>query len=394
MKDYTEKCKTPYVSVVMPVYNVEQYVGKAIESILNQTFSEFEFIIVDDSSTDNTWNIIQSYSDKRITAIQNKNNIGNYPSRNKGMKLAKGKYIAVMDGDDIAVPERIEKQFLYLEANPDIIALGSDFITSQKKREGVMSKSEDLCFGLLRTVSILHPSLMVRTDIINSLGGYNEEYKYASDYNLFCSLALIGKIENLPDVLMIYRVHKNQISSDKKNEQEKYSSVIRKKYQKSFIDKYKSEEQDSANMLELSFPEIGLSVCYYTYAKHFNQDKYKVLADSTIDVLYKVITVDTPVCIDKGLCGLGCGLHYLIRNKMLDGNVDEVLEDIDNQIISALQKRDEKNKEYIQDIQLYLKYRILKSENKDSVRIKHITTVYNEFFNTDCQITQETNLYE
>ncbi len=101
---------------------MEQYVGEAIESILTQTFSDFEFIIIDDESTDKTWELIQSYRDERIIAIRNHENLGNYPSRNRGMKMARGKYIAVMDSDDVAMPERLEKQYSHLEENCNIIA--------------------------------------------------------------------------------------------------------------------------------------------------------------------------------------------------------------------------------------------------------------------------------
>lgn len=104
------------ISIIMPVYNEEKYLREAIDSILCQTADNFEFIIIDDASTDNSLSIIQSYADKRIVLIRNEQNIGNYPSRNKGMEVAVGKYICVMDADDIAYPQRLEddirKEFL------------------------------------------------------------------------------------------------------------------------------------------------------------------------------------------------------------------------------------------------------------------------------------------
>ncbi len=111
--------KPPLVSVVMPTYNAGKYVEEAISSILGQTFSDFEFIIVDDGSTDRTPEILRTYTDPRIQLLFNEKNEGNYPARNRGCRLARGKYIAVMDGDDVAMPERLEKQVKFMEENPD-----------------------------------------------------------------------------------------------------------------------------------------------------------------------------------------------------------------------------------------------------------------------------------
>ena len=104
------------ISVIMPVFNEEKYLHEAIDSILHQTFDRFEFIIIDDASTDNSLAIIQSYADERIVLICNEYNVGNYPSRNKGLEIAVGKYICVMDADDVAYPQRLELQYQYLEA--------------------------------------------------------------------------------------------------------------------------------------------------------------------------------------------------------------------------------------------------------------------------------------
>ena len=117
----------PIVSVVMPAYNVELYVEEAVRSILNQTFCDFEFIIVDDGSTDRTPEILRSFTDPRIRLLFNEKNEGNYPARNRGCRLARGKYIAVMDADDVALPERLEKQVRFMEGNPDVLACGTAY---------------------------------------------------------------------------------------------------------------------------------------------------------------------------------------------------------------------------------------------------------------------------
>jgi glycosyltransferase involved in cell wall biosynthesis len=351
----------PLVSVVMPVCNVEKYIDEAIVSVLNQTFSDFEFIIIDDGSEDNTWNILQTYTDDRIMLLRNAANIGNYPSRNRGIRVARGKYIAVMDGDDIAMPDRLEKQYLHLEAHPDLMAIGSYFMlsTETKKYEPPLTH-EDICFALLRSFNILHPSFMILTKAIHSLDGYNETYQYASDYDLLCRLSLTGRIEILPDILMTYRKHESQISQSKVTEQSVFALTVRRKYQVAFINKFKTSDQDPIDLPEVGIPEIGLAICYYTYAKRFNEKKYQVLADRTVEVVYKIITKEVPVCIENGLCGLGCGLHYLIKNGFLDGDINEVLDDIDQTIVISFENNREN--EHRQDILFYLDYRISNSD--------------------------------
>ena len=281
----------PIVSVIMPVYNEEKYVEEAIRSILNQKFSDFEFIIIDDGSSDCTPDIIRSFSDVRIKLLFNEKNKGNYPARNRACQQAKGRYIAVMDADDIAMPERLEKQVNYLEERTDLLALGSEYqFNTHKNKHNLPLKYEDVCFSLLKDFSLLHPSLMVRSSVFNSLGGYNENYTYASDYDLFCRLALNGKIEILPDILMTYRMHENQISNLKKKDQSKFAYKIRQKYQVAFINRYKSSNQAFVSPIEVGLPEIGLAICYYTYANSSNNSIYRELADKTIDVVYKIVT--------------------------------------------------------------------------------------------------------
>ena len=119
---------TPLISVVMPVYNSDCYLHKSIDSILDQTFVDFEFIIINDGSDDNSENIILSYKDERIIYLKNEYNVGNYLARNIGLKMAKGKYVAIMDADDIAFPNRLARQFMYLEEHKDVKAVGSWFI--------------------------------------------------------------------------------------------------------------------------------------------------------------------------------------------------------------------------------------------------------------------------
>lgn len=225
---------TPLVSVIMPVYNVEEYLKEAIDSIIGQTLEDFEFIIVDDASTDRSMTIIQSYTDKRIKVIHNKNNKGNYASRNIGLEEARGKYIAVMDADDRALPERLLTQYSYMEQHSEILACGSLFYIN----ESIVSKPlsyPDIRAALLQNNCFLHPSLFIRAKAMKGINGYDEKYYYSSDYDLACRLSLAGKIVNLSDVLMEYRLHKEQISQKHAGEQKYYADDIRNRYRKEVL---------------------------------------------------------------------------------------------------------------------------------------------------------------
>lgn len=225
----TTTAKQPLVSVIMPVYNTAGYLERSIYSILNQTYSNLEFIIIDDGSTDGSLKLIEQIDDKRIKIIQNRHNVGNYVCRNQGMRVANGKYIAVMDSDDIAMPHRLEAQVQKMESDEKVIAVGtqfySDYGLSNKPRS-----SEVIKVSLLGNNCMLHPSLMIRKDVISGIGGYDESYTFSSDYDLACNLALRGEIVNMPDILMKYSLRENQISILNHSEQAVFANQIRLKY--------------------------------------------------------------------------------------------------------------------------------------------------------------------
>ncbi|NDV46092.1 glycosyltransferase [Paludibacter sp. 221] len=222
------------VSVIMPVFNMENTVAEAIESILQQTYNNFELIIVDDCSTDKTVNVVETFTDKRIRLIRNDERKGNYVRRNQGIDIAKGKYIAVMDADDISLPGRFEKQIRFLRANSDYLAVGSDIVYFSK--EGVSSPQkkltqwEDIKEFLKKDNPCTHPSLMVRSDVFTRYGiRYDERYLYSADYNLLIDISKHGKIANLPDVLLKYRSDNvDKISLSKQKEQRDCRNLIRK----------------------------------------------------------------------------------------------------------------------------------------------------------------------
>ena len=166
-----EKKDSVIISVIMSVRNSEKNISDSILSILNQTYFDFEFIIVDDCSNDNTWNIILSFSDNRVIAIKNEKNIGIFPSLNIAIKKAKGKYIAIMDESHIAMPDRLWKQLYYMENNREVLALGAQFECSNPDLIIKMPiHFDEICAELLNGNCFLHSSLFIRSEIMNQSG--------------------------------------------------------------------------------------------------------------------------------------------------------------------------------------------------------------------------------
>lgn len=219
----------PKVSVLMTVYNGERYLRQAVESILDQTFSDFEFIIMDDGSTDGTWNILSDYAnrDQRIVLFPNKENIGLTKSLNKGLKLAQGEYIARQDADDISLPERFEKQVELLDKQPKVILVSAsyEYIDSEGSSFQQLQRGDipDLTTWYLLFYNRVgaHGIVMFRRKPVIDLGGYSENYPYSQDYELWSRLVRVSDIVILPDVLQLYRRnHSESISVRAKSKQE------------------------------------------------------------------------------------------------------------------------------------------------------------------------------
>jgi glycosyltransferase involved in cell wall biosynthesis len=227
---------TPKISVIMPAYNAQKYIAEAIESILNQTFRDFEFIIIDDASTDKTWEIIQKYAqkDRRTIALKNAENLQNYKTRNNGIAIARGKYIATMDADDWSYPDRLQKQVEFMEKNPEVVLCGS-FVEICDKNLDVLNKrnypetDEKIRKKLFRYSPFCHPSTMWRTVTVKKVGGYNDVYPIAQDYKMEFKVGRFGKFANLPEVLHKLRVHSGSLSMRYSKKQELYTLRIRLK---------------------------------------------------------------------------------------------------------------------------------------------------------------------
>ena len=208
---------TPLVSIVMPVYNSEAYLRLAVESILNQTFSYFEFIIIDDGSTDRTAAILDGYTDPRIICLYNQEYRGLVHSLNRGIDAARGKYIARMDADDISLPRRLERQVHYMEAYPSIGLLGTwiEDLDENGNLIGVWGAPTTpalIKWSLLFGNCLAHPSVVMRRSMIQRVGSYNAEALYAEDYDLWSRMSFETEIANLPEVLVRHRVHSGSIS--------------------------------------------------------------------------------------------------------------------------------------------------------------------------------------
>lgn len=205
-----ENLKIPKISVVMPVYNGENYLTEAIDSILSQTFTDFELLIINDGSSDRSEQIIQSYPDDRIVYIKNEKNIGLIKTLNKGLDLAKGEYIARMDQDDISHPERFSRQVALLEENLEIGVCGTWFtLFSENGKDRVIKHPEShksIKIGLIIKSLIGHPTVMMRKNAMNNYR-YDVNYQAAEDYELWTRLIRITKFHNIQESLLQYRLH-------------------------------------------------------------------------------------------------------------------------------------------------------------------------------------------
>lgn len=223
--------QAPMISVIMSTYNEEKYIETSLKSLLHQSFQDFEIIIVDDASTDSTRQLIQGLSDERIHLICNEENQGLTKNLNKALNYAKGKYIARMDGDDIALRERFEKQYQYMENHPKTM-LVSCYTKSFGDSDLVFALPDDseiLRVRMLVRPVYAHPGFMMRRELVDAGYCYNEEYRTAQDYEFASRVAQKNKIGLVPEVLLLYRVHKKQISAKAGNQQFNNADKIRKR---------------------------------------------------------------------------------------------------------------------------------------------------------------------
>ena len=219
---------SPPVTVLMPVYNATQYLRASVQSILSQSFADFEFVAVDDGSTDGSLAILREFEarDSRVRIIS-RPNTGIVGALNDGISAARGELIARMDSDDLSATDRLEKQVAFLRANPDHVLVGSQVVlidpegaTLCPKRDTEYSHERIDWAHLHHRWPLVHPTVMMRRDAVKAVGGYRDKYQWLEDLDLFLRLAEIGRLASLHDVLLHYRLHPGSVCHTREADQQ------------------------------------------------------------------------------------------------------------------------------------------------------------------------------
>lgn len=248
----------PEVTALMAVYNGMPYLPLAIESILNQTFSDFEFLIVNDCSTDNTRDVILGYDDPRIRWLDNEENINQTRSLNRGLEHTRTELVARMDADDISHPRRLEMQVAFLRAHPEVAVLGTGLRIIDRNgrlRGKLVRPGHDLWlrWQLIFGCPLTHGSAMYRRSVVwDELGGYDDSFRFSQDYDLWSRVAERHSIANLRDLLLDYRVHPEATGSRSRSiSREEDRRIIRANQRR--ILKITDAPGDTLNRVDLMF---------------------------------------------------------------------------------------------------------------------------------------------
>ncbi len=270
----------PKVSVIMSVYNGERYLKEAIESILHQTFTDFEFLIVNDGSTDGSLEIIQSYQDGRVRVINNEQNIGLTKSLNKAIRQTRGEYIARQDADDISLSNRFEEQTKYFDQHPEVALLGTSVykIDEQGKVVGKIIVPEKPVGNLLKGNQFSHGSTMFTKEVVDRLGGYNELFKYCQDYELWGRIAKHYKVRNLTQALYKLRFHGENIRSLKRDESALYHLLAIRLVNNNLAEEILEAIKDKGILSLYSYLTKGEKIRFHTAVADMNMRNNDVKA--------------------------------------------------------------------------------------------------------------------
>jgi glycosyltransferase involved in cell wall biosynthesis len=252
---------SPLLSVILPVYNAQDFINETIKSVLDQSFKDFELIIIDDGSTDNSENIILSFQDSRIKFFKNVKNLKLIETLNLGITNSKGKYIARIDADDIAYVDRFKVQIDFLELNPDYGLVGTfvkEFGDSDKEII-YPSEDHDIRYSMIFYNPFVHSSIMIRKSVLieNSLS-FHKEMIHVEDYDLWIRILKYTKGKNIPLVLVKYRVHSQQISNVYQEIQRKNTFKIQLNY---LIDLGVEYEYAEPILLVLNKRQVSIFLC-------------------------------------------------------------------------------------------------------------------------------------
>lgn len=219
------------IDIVMPVYNCERYLAQSIDSVLAQHFKNWRLIVVDDCSTDQTEEIVQCYAarDPRIILTKGEHK-GVAAAINTGLALVEAPFVARLDGDDIALPERLQVQYDFMTQHPRVLVLGScATLINERDRllrpRRVPTGWERIRETLKTRNCLCHPTVLIRTEALRQVGGYRDKFQTSQDYDLWLRLSEIGKIENLPQSLLLYRRHSSQVSASSNSHRQTIYSV-------------------------------------------------------------------------------------------------------------------------------------------------------------------------
>lgn len=290
--------KAPAISLIMSVYNGEDYLREAVESVLNQTFADWELIVINDCSTDSTADILADFAarDSRVKVYPNEVNLRLPSSLNRALTIVQGKYVARMDADDICLPDRLEKQFAFMEANPDIALSSCRFMTWKK---GVISSGG--CGGrndadaikalLLVTNPILHPGIIAKAEVIKALG-YDKTFTCTEDMELWTRFILAGhKVAIQSEYLMIYRLHEKQITETTLEKQKREVVAIQKNYMAKLLEAM-GPEQESFYVNGIYFrnnTDIREFCAFYKWAKAVNNKTKMFCEDSLKYAFFEIL---------------------------------------------------------------------------------------------------------
>lgn len=290
----------PKISLIMSVYNGEDYLAEAIDSVLAQTFSDFELIVINDCSTDSTEEILKGYEkkDSRVKVHTNEVNLRLPSSLNKAISFAKGKYIARMDADDICLPDRLEKQFAFMENNPHISLSSCRFMTIKNGNIssggcGGKDDNETVKALLLVTNPILHPGIIAKAEVIRELG-YDKNFTCTEDMELWTRFVMAGhKVEIMNEYLMIYRLHDKQITTTTLEKQHREIVAVQKCYFAHLLEPMSAEQEEFyiSGIYFRDNTDVAKFRKFYKWIKSVNRRK-KAVADDAIDYAMLVILAE------------------------------------------------------------------------------------------------------
>jgi len=276
--------KSGLVSIIISAYNAKNFIADAIGSILNQTYKEWEVILINDCSSDNTHRVVQRLFEniQRLKLIHNGEKLGPYPGANIGLKHAQGEFIARLDADDIAEPQRLEKQVNFLNTHPNVALVGSGAYlidASGHKTGKIHAISRDIVIRklLTRVNLFIHSSLLARRKAIEDVGGYRENFRYAADYDLFLRLSDKHIISNIPECLIRWRIIERGITIQHHILQRTYADIAREfafERRKKGYDSY--DHTDFPNKIRVMMEKnYGRYLCHRGVYKAFFSKQYR-----------------------------------------------------------------------------------------------------------------------